>query len=179
MRSLWEKNLKRAFLTVAPFIVKFRFEKYRYLLTHLLCLQIFEVLLSDKHSTGPRNGRLVPLPVACLVWWYSFRPQIYDESETDQILNAKYFVWKNYTLGKWGLREAFNQNSLMQLFNGDRRIVQWDAYVESAKKNRQENGEPSDRLNKSRLKLALSSSVKTVYRTPTRELQDLPQTALS
>ena len=32
---------------------------------------------------------------------------------------------KNYALGKWGLREAFNQNSLMQLFNGDRRIVQW------------------------------------------------------
>ena len=128
MRSLWEKNLKIAFLTVAPFIVKFRFEKYRYLLTHLLCLQIFEVLLSDKHSTGPRNGRLVLLPVACLVWWYSFRPQIYDESETDQILNAKYYVWKNYTLGKWGLREAFNQNSLMQLFNGDRRIVQWYSY---------------------------------------------------
>ena len=125
MRSLWEKNLKISFLTVAPFIVKFRFEKYRYLLTHLLCLQIFEVLLSDKHSTGPRNGRLVPLPVACLVWWYSFRPQIYDESETDQILNAKYFVWKNYTLGKWGTMKAFNQNSLMQLFNGDRRIVQW------------------------------------------------------
>ena len=67
--------------------------------------------------------QLVPLPVACLVWWYSFCPQIYDESETDQILNAKYFVWKNYTLGKWGLREAFNQNSLMQLFNGDRHIV--------------------------------------------------------
>ena len=53
----------------------------------------------------------------------SFRPQLYDESETDQILNAKYFVGKNYTLRKWGLREAFNQNSLMQLFNGDRRIV--------------------------------------------------------
>jgi len=30
---------------------------------------------------------------------------------------------KNYTLGKWGSRKAFNQNSLMQLFNGDRRIV--------------------------------------------------------
>ena len=27
----------------------------------------------------------------------SFRPQIYDESETDQILNAKYYVRKNYT----------------------------------------------------------------------------------
>ena len=67
MGSLPEKNIKITFLTDAPFIVKFRFEKYRYLLTHLLCLQIFEVLLSDKHSTGPRNGRLVPLPVACLV----------------------------------------------------------------------------------------------------------------
>ena len=55
----------------------------------------------------------------------SFRPQIYDESETDQILNAKYFFWKKYTLGKLGSRKAFNQNSLMQLFNGDRRIVQW------------------------------------------------------
>ena len=54
----------------------------------------------------------------------SFCPQIYDESETDQISNAKYYVWKNCTLGKWGLREAFNQNSFMQLFNGDRRIVQ-------------------------------------------------------
>ena len=53
----------------------------------------------------------------------SFRPKIYAESETDQILNAKYFVWKKYSLGKWGLREAFNQNSLMQLFNGDRLIV--------------------------------------------------------
>ena len=55
----------------------------------------------------------------------SFRPQIYDESETDQILNAKYFVWKNYTLGKWGTRKAFNQNSLMHFFNGDRHIVHW------------------------------------------------------
>ena len=58
----------------------------------------------------------------------SFRPQIYDESETDQILNAKYFVWKNYILGKWGTRKAFNQNSLMQLFNGDRRIVHWSRW---------------------------------------------------
>ena len=33
---------------------------------------------------------------------------------------------KNYTLGKWGTRKAFNQNSLMQLFNGDRRIVHCD-----------------------------------------------------
>ena len=30
-------------------------------------------------------------------------------------------------LGKWRVREAFNQNSLMQLFNGDRRIVQCSA----------------------------------------------------
>ena len=64
MRSLPEKNLKIVFFAVAPFIVKFRFEKYRYryLLTHL---QIFEVLLSDNHSTGPQNACavLVPLPV--------------------------------------------------------------------------------------------------------------------
>ena len=128
MGSLPEENLKITFFTDAPFIVKFRFEKYRYLLTFLLCIQIFEAPLSHSHSTGPQNisaGRLVPLSVACLVWWHSFRPQIYDESETDQILNAKYFVWKNYTLGKWGSRKAFNQNSLMQLFNGDRRIVHW------------------------------------------------------
>ena len=126
MGSLPEENLKITFFTDAPFIVKFRFEKYRYLLTFLLCIQIFEAPLSHSHSTGPQNisaGRLVPLSVACLVWWHSFRPQIYDESKTDQILNAKYFVWNNYTLGKWGSRKAFNQNSLMQLFNGDRAIV--------------------------------------------------------
>ena len=55
MRSLWEKNLKISFLTAAPFIVKFRFEKYRYLLTYLLCIQIFEAPLSHSHSTGPQN----------------------------------------------------------------------------------------------------------------------------
>ena len=55
MRSLPEKNLKITFFTDAPFIVKFRFEKYRYLLTYLLCIQIFEAPLSDSHSTGPRN----------------------------------------------------------------------------------------------------------------------------
>ena len=59
----------------------------------------------------------------CKILILSFRPQIYDESETDQILNAKYFAWKNYTPRKWGIREAFDQDSLMQLFNGDRRIV--------------------------------------------------------
>ena len=132
MGSLPEENLKITFFTDAPFIVKFRFEKYRYLLTFLLCIQIFEAPLSHSHSTGPQNisaGRLVPLSVACLVWWHSFRPQIYDESKTDQILNAKYFVWNNYTLGKWGSRKAFNQNSLMQLFNGDRPIVHWNGVI--------------------------------------------------
>ena len=49
------KNLKITFLTDAPFMVKFRFEKYRYLLTYLLCIQIFEAPLSHGHSTGPRN----------------------------------------------------------------------------------------------------------------------------
>ena len=120
-----QKTLKITFLTDAPFLVKFRFEKYRYLLSYLQCIQIFEASLSDSHSTGPpkKGGRLVPLPVLSddavisspNIWW----------SETDQILNAKYFVWKNYTLEKWGLRKACNQNSLMQLFNGNRRIVQW------------------------------------------------------
>ena len=50
-----KKNIKITFLTDAPFIVKFRFEKYRYLLTYLLCTQIFEAPLFDSHSTGPRN----------------------------------------------------------------------------------------------------------------------------
>ena len=79
MGSLSEKNLKITFFTDAPFIVKFRFEKYRYLLTYLLCIQIFEAPPSHSHSTGPQNvspiedqkrthqdskgGRLVPLPV--------------------------------------------------------------------------------------------------------------------
>ena len=85
MGSLPEENLKITFFTDAPFIVKFRFEKYRYLLTYLLCNQIFEAPLSHSHSTGPQNvspiedqkrthqieeqkgGRLVPLSVACLV----------------------------------------------------------------------------------------------------------------
>ena len=49
------KNLKITFFTDAPFIVKFRFEKYRYLLTYLLCIQIFEAPLSHNHSTGPQN----------------------------------------------------------------------------------------------------------------------------
>ena len=81
MGSLPEKNIKITFLTDAPFIVKFRFEKYRYLLTYLLCIQIFEAPPSHSHSTGPQNvsaafnchcssecvKRLVPLSVACLV----------------------------------------------------------------------------------------------------------------
>ena len=76
-----KKNIKITFFTDAPFIVKFRFEKYRYLLTYLLCIQIFEAPPSHSHSTGPQNvsaafnchcssecvKRLVPLSVACLV----------------------------------------------------------------------------------------------------------------
>ena len=82
-----EKKLLIAFLTVGP-NVKLRFEEYRYLLNHLLCIKIIEDLLSDSHSTGPRN---LSVAFDC---HYSpdFRPQIYDESETDQILHAKYFV---------------------------------------------------------------------------------------
>ena len=89
------------------------------------------ILLSENHLNGPRNVYAAfnchcSLPVLSddtvissqIVWW----------KWTDEILNAKYFAWKNYTSGKWGLREAFNQNSLMQLFNGDRRIVQCIKY---------------------------------------------------
>ena len=93
MRSLPEKNLKIAFLTVTPFIVKLRFEKYRYLLTHLLCLQIF---FSQKTIQMVLKMFLLLLTaiVLCLscLMILSFRPKIYAESETDQILNAKYFV---------------------------------------------------------------------------------------
>ena len=70
------KNIKITFLTDTPFIVKFRFEKYRYLLTYLLCIQIFEALLSDSHSTGPQKEdttitkRRTTSAFACLVWWY-------------------------------------------------------------------------------------------------------------
>ena len=74
MGSLPEENLKITFFTDAPFIVKFRFEKYRYLLTFLLCIQIFEAPLSHSNSSGPQNqieepkgGRAVPFSVACLV----------------------------------------------------------------------------------------------------------------
>ena len=71
MGSFPKKYLKITFFTDAPFIVKFRFEKYRNFLTFLLCIQIFEVPLSDSHSTGPqkethqepKGGRLVSLPV--------------------------------------------------------------------------------------------------------------------
>ena len=95
MRSLSVTNLKIPFLTVAPFIVKFRFENYRYLFTHLLCIQIFRILLSDSHSTGPRNqepkvGQLVRVVSGVMI--VSFRPQIYNESETEQKMNSKYFV---------------------------------------------------------------------------------------
>ena len=97
MGSLPEANLKITFFTDAPFIVKFRFEKYRYLLTYLLCIKIFEAPLSDSHSTGPRNqepkgGQLVLLTVVSGVMIVSFRPQIYNESETEQKMNSKYFV---------------------------------------------------------------------------------------
>ena len=51
----WNHFQKKHHLTDTPFIVKFRFEKYRYLLTYLLCIQIFEALLSDSHSTGPQK----------------------------------------------------------------------------------------------------------------------------
>jgi len=92
MRSLPENNLKIAFLAVTPFIVKFRLEKYRYLLTYLLCLQIF--FFQKTIQMVPEMFLLlltaIVLCLSCLMI-LSFRPKIYDESETDQILNAKYF----------------------------------------------------------------------------------------
>ena len=104
MRSLPEENLEIVFLTVAPFIVKFRFEKYRYLLTHLLCLQIFEVLFSDNHSTGPRNVSAVSA-FACLVWWYChFVPKYMMKVKLikywmPNIMSEKIIHWEN---GDWG-----------------------------------------------------------------------------
>ena len=41
--------------STGPFIMKSNLEKYRYLLTHLQCIQIFEALFSVSHSTGPQN----------------------------------------------------------------------------------------------------------------------------
>ena len=132
MGSLPEENLKITFFTDAPFIVKFRFEKYRYLLTYLLCIQIFEAPLSDSHSTGPqkedtsRTKKRTTNAFACLLSWYCH----FDPKYMMKVKMIKYWMpnivsEKKYALGKWGLREAFNQNSLMQLLNGDRRIVQW------------------------------------------------------
>ena len=109
--DIWDpcqkKNLKIAFLTVTPFIVKFRFEKYRYLLTHLQCLQIFEVLLSDNHSSGPRNVSAVSA-FAFHVWWYChFVPKYMLKVNLirywmPNILSEKVIHWEN-----GGLREAF------------------------------------------------------------------------
>ena len=66
---------------------------------------------------------LVPLPVLSDETVIS-SPNIWWKWNWSNI-ECQILCLKNYTLGKWGLREAFNQNSLMQLFNGDRRIVQW------------------------------------------------------
>ena len=127
------KNIKITFLTDAPFIVKFRFEKYRYLLTYLLCTQIFEAPLSHNHSTGPQNVSAAfnchcsSECVCCLLPVLSddthFVPKYMMKVKLIKYWMPNILPEKNCTLGKWGLREAFNQNSLMQLFNGDRRIV--------------------------------------------------------
>ena len=71
MGSLSEKNLKITFLTDAPFIVKFRFEKYRYLLTaccaskysKLLSLKAIQLVPKKRTRQEPKGGRLVHLPV--------------------------------------------------------------------------------------------------------------------
>ena len=135
MGSLPEKNIKITFLTDAPFIVKFRFEKYRYLLTYLLCTQIFEAPLSHNHSTGPQNVSAAfnchcsSECVCCLLPVLSddthFVPKYMMKVKLIKYWMPNILSEQNYTLGKWGTRKAFNQNSLMQLFNGDRRIVHW------------------------------------------------------
>ena len=62
---------------------------------------------------------------ACLVWWHChFVPNYMMKVKLIKYWMPNIFL-KKYTHGKWGLGEAFNQNSLMQLFNGDRRIVHW------------------------------------------------------
>ena len=100
-----ERNLNIAFLTVAPFIVKFRFEKYRYLFTHLLCIQIFRILLYDSHSTDPQNqepkgGQLVPSTVLYDVMILSYITKV----KLNKKMNAKYFVWKMkyWEIWDWG-----------------------------------------------------------------------------
>ena len=111
MGSLPEIKLKITFLTDAPFIMKFRFEKYRYLLTYLLCIQIFEAPLSDSHSTGPqkedmsRTKRRTTSAFACFVWWYRhFVPKYVMKVKLikywmPNILPEKIIHWEN---GDWG-----------------------------------------------------------------------------
>ena len=81
------KNLKITFLTDAPFIVKFRFEKYRYLLTYLLCIQIFEAPLSDSHSTR-EGGERYHLPELFPKW---FCPSYMIK--TTRWSNQNTFIW--------------------------------------------------------------------------------------
>ena len=102
MGSLLEKYLKITFLTDAPFIVKSRFENYRYLLTYLLCIKIFEAPLSDGHSTGPqkmhtsRTKRRTTSAFVCLVCCYRhFVPKY--------VMKVKLTVRPNYRRGLlWG-----------------------------------------------------------------------------
>ena len=65
----------------------------------------------------------MPLPVLCDETVIS-PPNIWWKWNLSNI-GCQILCLKKYTHGKWGLGEAFNQNSLMQLFNGDRRIVHW------------------------------------------------------
>ena len=89
----------------------------------LLSLIAIQLVLKKRTRQEPKGGRLVPWPVLSYdtvilspnIWWKWNWLNI----------ECQIFCLKKYTLRKCGLGEAFNQNSLMQLFNGDRRIVHW------------------------------------------------------
>ena len=117
------------FLSVALFIVELRFKKYNFCwftccaLNYLKFFSLIPIQLAPEIFLLPFTAIVLQL-LDCIF------PVLFDdcvlsspicnEIETDQILNAKWFVWKKVILGKWGLRKAFSRNSLKQHFNGDR-----------------------------------------------------------
>ena len=92
---------------------------------YLKLLSLIAIQLVPKKGTHqePKGEQLVPLPVLSDDTVIS-SPNIWWKWNWSNI-ECQIFCLKKYTLGKWGHGEAFNQNSLMQLFNGDRRIVHW------------------------------------------------------
>ena len=66
-----------------------------------------------------------PTAFSCLAWWLCY----FAINHIIRFKMIKYWRQnissKKNILERWGLREAFYQNSLMQLFDWDRPIVQW------------------------------------------------------